>query len=155
LDTTAGLSSPANSHDHRFAKLCNRALPLPMRVRRIQSQRLLDALHWDTPPALQVVITQFKALVKEGSPSCPELLPVTSFLGSHLKELSKGGYLQDLEQFIKGRSWVPTHGPKLTSAMFAIFRQDLAINPFKHIVSQFADDRDARSFLEKMGCMEK
>lgn len=155
LDTTAGLSSPANSHDHCFAKLCNRALPLPRRVGRIQSQRLLHALHWDTPPALQVVITQFKALVKEGSPTCPELLPVTSFLGSHLKELSTGGYLQDLEQFIKGRSWVPTHGPKLTSAMFAIFRQDLAINPFKHIMSQFADDRDARFFLQKMGCMEE
>ena len=155
LDTTAGLSSPANSHDHRFAELCNRALPLPRRVRRIQSQRLLHALHWDTPPALQVVITQFKALVKEGRPSCPELLPVISFLGSHLKELSTGGYLQELGQFIKGRSWVPTHGPKLAPTMFAIFRQDLAINPFKHITSQFADDRDARSFLQEMGCMEK
>ena len=155
LDTTDGLSSPAGSHDHRFAELCNHALPLLRSVKRIQSKRLLCALHWDKPPALQIVITQFKALVTDGSPSCPELLPVTSFLGSRLKELSRNGYLQELEQFTRGRSWVPTYGPTLASTMFAIFRQDLDISPFKHILSRFADDIDARSFLQAMGCMEQ
>jgi len=155
LDTTHGLSSPAGSRDHHFAELCNYALPLLRRVRRIQSQRLLHALHWDTPPALQVVITQFKALVGKGSPSCPELFPVTAFLGSHLGELSTSGYLEELKQFIKGKSWVPTHGSKLASTVFAIFKQDLVISPFKHITSRFADDRDARSFLQAMGCTEE
>ena len=154
LDTTNGLSPPAGSRDHHFAELCNHALPLLRRVRRIQSQRLLCALHWDTPPALQVIITQFKALVGKGSLPCPELFSVTSYLGSHLEELSRSGHLQELEQFVKGRSWVPTHGSTLTSTIFAIFRQDFAVSPFKHIISQFADDRDAKSFLQAMGCME-
>lgn len=155
LETTKGLSSPASSHSHHYAELCNRVLPLLKRVRRIQSQRLLYALHWNTPPTLQVVTAQFRALVSEGRPSCPELFPVISFLGSHLEELSKSGYLQELEQFIKGRSWVPTHGSTLASTTFAIFKQDLALYPFKRIISRFADDRHARSFLQAMGCMEE
>ena len=154
LDTNKGLSSPASSHGHHFAKLCNRVLPLLKRAKRIQSQRLLHALHWDKPPVLQVVVTQFKALVNEGKPSCPELFPVTSFLGSHLKELSRSGQLHELEQFVKGRSWVPTHG-SLTSTTFAIFKQDFIIRPFKQITLLFADDKDARSFLQAMGCMEE
>jgi len=155
LDTTHGLASPASSHDHHFAELCNRVLPLPKRVKRIQSQKLLHALHWNTPPTLQVVVTQFRALVTEGNPSCPELFPVTSFLGSHLEELSNSGQLQELEQYIKGRIWVPTYGSTLTSTAFATFKQDLVIHPFKQITSLFADNRDARSFLQAMGCMEE
>ena len=155
LDTTHGLSSPADSHDHRFAELCNRILPLLKRAKRIQSQKLLCALHWNTPPTLQVVVAQFKALVNEGKPSCPELFPVASFLGSHLEELSRSGHSRELEQFTKGKGWVPTHGSTLTSTTFAIFRQDLIIRPFKQIISQFADDRSAKSFLEAMGCMEE
>ena len=155
LNTTHGLSSPANSHDYCFAELCNHVLPLLKRAKRIQSQKLLHALHWNKPPTLQVVVAQFKALVSEGNPSCPELFPVTSFLGSHLEELSGGSHLQELQQFVKGRSWVPTTGSTLTSATFAIFKQDFVIHPFKQITSLFADNRDARSFLQAMGCMEK
>ena len=155
LETTHGLSSPADSYDHRFAKLCNRVCPLLKRAKRIQSQKLLEALHWNTPPTLNVVVTQFKALVSEGNPSCPELFPVTSFLGSHFDELSQNGHLQELEQFIRGRSWVPTHGSTLTSTTFAIFRQDLIIHPFKQVISLFADNKDARAFLQAMGCMEE
>ena len=155
LNTTCGLLPPASSHDHRFAELCNHALPLPRRAKGIQSQKLLRALHWNKPPTLQIIVTQFKALVSEGNPSCPELFPVISFLGSRLEGLSRNGQLQELEQFIKGRSWVPTDGAILASATFAIFRQDLTIHPFKHIISQFADDLGARSFLQAMGCMER
>ena len=155
LDTTSGLSPPAGSHGHHFAELCNRVLPLPKKARRIQSQKLLHALHWDGPPALQVVVTQFRTLVSEENPSCPELLPVTSFLGSHLGELSRSGHLQELKQFIKGKSWVPTSGSTLTSTTFAIFKQDLIIRPFKQIISLFADNKDARSFLQAMGCTDK
>jgi len=155
LDTTDGLSPPAGSHDHHFAELCNHVLPLPKRVKKIQSQKLLHALCWNTPPALQVIVTQFKALVIEGNPSCPELFPVTSFLGSHLEELSRSGCLQELEQFTKGKNWVPTNGSILTSTTFAIFRQDLIIPPFKQVISLFADNGDVRSFLQAMGCMEE
>jgi hypothetical protein len=155
LHTTQGLLPPANSCDHRFAGLCNRVLPLLKGVERIQSQRLLSAFHWDKPPALQVVVAQFKALVQEGRPSCPELFPVTSFLGSHLKELHRGGYFPELEEFVKGKSWVPTYGSSLTSTAFAIFKQDQIIHPFKQIRQSFADNNDARSFLQAMGCMEK
>ena len=155
LDTTKGLSPPAGSHDYRHAKLCNRVLPLLKRAKRIQSKKLLRGLHWNKPLTLQVIVDQFKALVNEGKPYCPELLPVTSFLGSHLKELSKGNHLQELEQFTKGRSWVPTTGSTLTSTTLAIFKQDLITHPFKQITPLFADDKDARSFLQVMGCMEK
>lgn len=155
LDTTKGFSSPANSHGYQFTELCNRILPPLKRTKRIQSQKLLDALHWNTPPPLQIVIAQFKALVNEENPSCPEIFPVISFLGSHHDELSTGGYLKELEHFVKGRSWVPTSGPALTSATFAIFKQDQLIHPFKQIISQFADNMDARSFLQAMGCMER
>ena len=155
LNTTRGLSPPADSHDHCFAELCNRVLPLLKRAKRIQSQKLLHALQWNKPPTLQVVIAQFKALVIEGNPSCPEFFPVTSFLGSHLEELSTSGHLQELQQFVKGKSWVPTSGSTLMSATFAIFKQDLVIRPFKQITSLFADNRDARSFLQGMGCMEE
>ena len=155
LDTTEGLSPPTKSHGHKFAELCNRVLPLLKGVKRIQSHKLLHALHWNTPPPLQIVVAQFKALVNEENPSCPDLFPVISFLGLHLKELSRSGYLQELEQFVKGRSWVPTYGPTLTSVTFAIFKQDHVIHPFKQITSQFANSRDARSFLQKMGCMEE
>ena len=155
LDTTHGLSSPAGSRDCHFAKLCNRVLPLLKRAERIQSQRLLHALHWNKPPTLQVVVAQFRALVSEENSSCPELLPVTSFLGSHLEELSRSGYLKELGRFLKGRSWVPTYGSTLSSTTFAIFSQDLIIHPFRQITSLFADDKDSRSFLEEMGCMEK
>lgn len=155
LETTHGLSPPAGSHDHCFAELCNRVLPLLKRAKKIQSQKLLHALHWNTPPTLQVIVTQFKALVSEGNPSCPELFPVTLFLGSHLEELSRSGHLQELEQSVKGRSWVPTSGSTLTSTTFAIFRQDLIIHPFKRITSMFADNRDTRSFLQAMGCMDR
>ena len=157
LDTTAGLSSPASSHDYKFAELCNLVLPLLKRGKRIQSQKLLYALHWNIPPSLQIVVAQFKALViaNEKNPYCPNLFPVTSFLGVHLEKLSGSNHLQELEQFVKGRSWVPTYGPTLTSTTFAIFKQDQLIHPFKQITSQFADNKDARSFLEAMGCMEK
>ena len=157
LDTTAGLSSPATSRDHKFAELCNLVLPLLRRGKRIQSQKLLHALHWNIPPSLQTVVAQFKALVKanEKNPHCVDLFPVTSFLGLHLEELSRSDYLQELEQFVKGKSWVPTYGPSLTSTTFAIFKQDQLIYHFKQIISQFADDRDARSFLQAMGCKEK
>ena len=155
LDTTNGLSSPADSRDHKFADLCNRVLPLLKRAKRIQSQKLLHALHWDAPPSLQIVVAQFKALVSEEKPSCPELFPVTSFLGSHLEELSNSNSLQELEQFVKGRSWVQTYGSVLTSTTFAIFKQDQLIHPFKQITSQFADNKGARSFLQAMGCMER
>ena len=155
LDTTNGLSSPAGSCERHFAELCNRVLPLLNRVKRIQSQRLLHALHWNVPPTLQVVVTQFKVLVSEEHSYCPELFPVTSFLGSHLEELSIGGHLQELEQFAKGRSWVPTTGSTLTSTTFAIFRQDFIVHPFRQITSSFADDRGSRSFLQAMGCMEE
>ena len=155
LETTHGLSSPAHSYDHRFAELCNHVRPLLKGARRVRSQKLLHALHWDTPPTIQVVTDQFKALVSKENPSCPELLPVTSFLGSHLGELSNSGQLQELKQFVKGKSWVPTYGYKLTSTTLAIFQQDHVILPFKQIRSQFADNKDARSFLQAMGCMEK
>ena len=155
LNTTNGLLPPASSHDHHFAKLCNRVLPLPKVVKRIQSQKLLHALCWDKPPALQVVVTQFEALVSEGNSSCPELFTVTSFLGSRLGELSRSGHLQGLKQFVQGKSWVPTSGSTLTSTAFAIFRQDLVIHPFKHIISIFADNMNARSFLQAMGCTER
>ena len=155
LDTTHGLSSPASSHDHHFAALCNRVLPLLKRAKRVQSQKLLHALRWNIPPTLQVVVAQFRALVSEGKPSCPELFPVTSFLGSHLEELSSSGQLQELEQSIKRRIWVPTFGSTLTSTSFATFKQDFVIHPFKQIASLFADNRDARSFLQAMGCMEE
>ena len=155
LNTTNGLSSPANSHDHKYAELCNRVLPLLQGAKRIQSQKLLCALCWDTPPSLQIVVAQFKELVKEGKPSCSELLPVTSFLGSHLERLSRSGQLQKLEQFVKGKSWVPTYGSTLASTTFAIFKQDQFIPHFKQITLQFADNKDARSFLQAMGCMEK
>ena len=155
LETTNGLSSPNGSHGHQFAELCNNVLPILKRARSIQSSRLLRDLHWDTPPTLQVVVAQFKALVNKSDPSCPELLPVTSFLGSNLGELSRSGQLQELEQSVKGRSWVPTHGSTLTSTTFAIFKQDLAYHPFKYITSQFTDDGNARSFLQAMGCKEE
>ena len=155
LDTTHGLLSPADSDDHHFAGLCNRVLPLLKRVEQIQSQKLLHALHWNVPPTLQVVVAQFRALVNEENPSCPELFSVTSFLGSHLEELSRSGHFQELEQFIKGRSWVPTFGSTLTSSTFAIFEQDVIIRPFRQIVSPFADNKDARSFLQAMGCMDR
>ena len=155
LETTNGLSSPNGSHGHQFAELCNNVLPILKRARSIQSSRLLRDLHWDTPPTLQVVMAQFKALVNKSDPSCPELLPVTSFLGSNLGELSRSGQLQELEQSVKGRSWVPTHGSTLTSTTFAIFKQDLAYHPFKYITSQFTDDGNARSFLQAMGCKEE
>ena len=154
LNTTQGLLPPTGSHDHHYADLCNRVLPLPKRDERIKSQKLLHALHWEGPPALHVIVTQFRALVNEGKPSCPELFPVTSFLGSHLKELSRGGHLQDLEQFVKGRSWVPTSGSTLTSTTFAIFGQDI-VRPFRQITPRFAEDSCARSFLKAMGCMDK
>lgn len=155
LDTAHGLLPPAKSHDHHFAELCNRVLQLPKRERKIQSQKLLRALHWNVPPTLQVVVAQFKALVREGKISCPELFPVTSFLGSHLKKLSSDGHLQKLKQFIKGRSWIPTTGSTLSSTTFAIFRQDIVIHPFKQITPLFADHKDTRSFLQTMGCTEK
>ena len=155
LETTSGLSSPRESHGHQFAELCNNVLPILNRARKIQSSRLLRALCWDTPPPLHVVIAQFKALVSKRDPFCPELLPVTSFLGSCLGELSGSGQLQELEQFIKGRSWVPTHGSTLTSTTFAIFKQGLAFRPFQYITSRFADDRNARAFLQVMGCKEE
>jgi hypothetical protein len=155
LDTTAGLSSPAQSHDFKFAELCNRVQPLLKRGKKIQSQKLLCALHWNVPPSLQIVVAQFKALVNEENPCCPDLFPVTSFLGLHFEELSRGGYLQELKQFVKGKSWVPTSGPTLTSTTFAIFQQDHLIHPFKQITSQYVDNGNARSFLQAMGCMEK
>jgi hypothetical protein len=155
LDTTAGLSSPAQSHDYKFAELCNRVQPLLKRGKKIQSQKLLRALHWNVPPSLQIVVAQFKALVNEENPCCPDLFPVTSFLGLHLGELSRSGSLQELEKFVGGKSWVPTSGPMLTSTTFAIFKQDHPIPPFKQIASQFADNKDARSFLQAMGCMEE
>ena len=154
LNTSEGLSSPANSRDHQYADLCNRVLPLLKDVRRIQSQKLLCALHWDIPPALPVAMDQFRALVKECNPLCPELPVVTSFLGSHLEELTRGGHLQELEQFVKGRSWVPTYGSKLTSTAFAVFNQGV-VHPFKQITSAFSGDKDSRSFLQAMGCTEE
>ena len=155
LETTNGLSSPNGSHGHQFAELCNNVLPILKRARRIQSLRLLRALHWDTPPSLRVVVEQFKALVSKRDLSCPELFPVMSFLGSNLGELSRSGHLQGLEEFVRGRSWVPTHGSTSTYTLFAIFRQDLAFHPFKPITSRFADDEEARSFLQAMGCKEE
>ena len=155
LDTTHGLLPPTSSHDHHYAKLCNHVLRLPKRTNRIQSQKLLCGLGWNKPPTLQVVVKQFRALVSEGDPLCLELFPVTSFLGSYIKELSRGSHLEELKQFSKGKSWVPTSGSTLTSATFAIFRQDLVIHPFKQIRSQFADNVGTRSFLKAMGCMEE
>ena len=155
LDTTQGLLPPANSHDHRFTKLCNRVLPLPRRAKRIQSRRLLSGLCWNKPPTLQVIVAQFKALVSEGDSSCPEIFSVISSLGSCLEELSEGGHLQELQQFTKGRSWVPTNGSTLTSTAFAILEQDIVIPPFKQITPQFAGDKNAKFFLQKMGCTEK
>jgi len=155
LNTTRGLLSPAESHDHHFAGLCNRVLPLPRRLERIQSQKLLQALCWNVPPALPVVVDQFKALVSEENPSCPELFSVASFLGSYLEELSRTGHLQVLEQFVKGRSWVPTSGSTLASTTFAIFEQDVIIRPFRQVISLFADNKDARSFLQAMGCTNR
>jgi hypothetical protein len=155
IETTRGLSSPNGSHGHQYAALCNKVLPILKRVRRIQSLRLLKALHWDTPPALRVVVAQFRALVREENPACPELLPVSSFLGSNLRDLSRSGQLQELKQFTKGRNWVPTDGSTFTPTMFAIFKQDVAFCPFKQITSLYADDRNARSFLQEMGCKEE
>ena len=155
LDTTKGLLPPAGSHDYHHAKLCNRVLPLLKKAKRIQSKKLLHGLHWNMPPALQVIVDQFKAIVNEGNPSCPELHPVTSFLGSHLEDLSRSSLLLELEQSTKGRSWVPTTGSTLTSTTFAIFKQDHVIHPFRQITSLYTDDKDARSFLQAMGCTER
>ena len=154
LDTYHGLVSPASSHGHWYSELCNRILPLLKQSERIRSQKLLDALHWNTPPPLRVVVDQFKVLVSEEDPSCPDFFHVTRFLGSRLKELSLHGYLQELEQFVKGRSWVPTHGSTLTATTLAIFKLDYTINPFKQIRSMFVEDKGARSLLQAMGCKE-
>ena len=154
LDTTHGFSSPADSYSQQFAELCNHVSPILRRTKRIQSQELLHALCWDSSPPLQVVVAQFKVLVSEENTSCPELSHVISFLGSHLEELSGGGYLEELKQFVEGRSWVPTYGSTLTSTAFAIFREDHIIHPFKPIRAQFIDTEDKKSFLQKMGCME-
>ena len=155
LDTSQGLLSPASCHGYQFAELCNRVLPLPKESGRIKSQKLLDALHWNTPPPLQVVVDQFRSLVGEEKSSCPELFPVISFLGSQLEELSRSGHLEMLKQFVKGRSWVPTYRDTLTSTTFAIFNQDHIIHPFKQIRPAFAERKNTRSFLQTMGCMEK
>lgn len=155
LDTSHGLSAPASSHGHQFAELCNRVLPLVRRSGSIRSQKLLEALHWNIPPPLKVVVDQFRALVDEKDPSCPDLLPVISFLGSQLEELSRSSHLQGLKQFVKERSWVPTYKATLTSTTFAIFDQDYTVYPFKQIRPRFAEDKNAKTFLQAMGCMEK
>ena len=157
IPTSNGPQRPRDCRDTNFSVLCDRVTPiLDMQTpTALQSQYLRRMLGWDEPVPMDIIIAQYRQILKPSEPqssSRSEYLDgLTSQLGRRLKEVTTV-QLDDLASFAHQVPWVFTSTGELQLPAFAVFVLPARLRGFGQISSELARRPGVKEFLICISC---